>query len=156
MQLNIRGMTEDFAVEILNWNYDSPYDFYNNDLCAENIRELLNQKYFSVVDEHGQLIGFFCIGSAAQVPIGHVNGAYSDDHIDIGLGMKPDLTGKGYGYSFFAYILQNIKETYTDKTIRLTVAKFNRRAIRLYERLGFRRKTEFVNNSTVFITMLKE
>ncbi|WP_313799226.1 GNAT family N-acetyltransferase [Cytobacillus sp.] len=156
MQFNIRGMTEQFAVEILNWKYEAPYDFYNNDLSAENIRELLDQKYYSVVDEYGQLIGFFCIGSAAQVPIGHVYGVYLDDHIDIGLGMKPDLTGKGYGYSFFAYILQYIKETYTNKIVRLTVAKFNIRAIRLYEKLGFRRKTEFINHSTVFITMLKE
>ncbi|KOP82645.1 GNAT family N-acetyltransferase [Cytobacillus solani] len=156
MQFYIRRMTELFAVEILSWKYEAPYDFYNNDLCSDNIRELLNQTYYAVVNDNDQLIGFFCIGSAAQVPIGYEFGAYSDDHIDIGLGMKPELTGNGFGYTFLAYILQYINETYTDKTIRLTVAKFNHRAIHLYEKFGFKRKIEFKNNSTIFTTMLKE
>lgn len=38
---------------------------------------------------------------------------------------------------------------------RLTVAKFNERAIRLYEKLGFSRETEFLKGSTVFIVMVK-
>ncbi|TCJ01527.1 GNAT family N-acetyltransferase [Cytobacillus praedii] len=156
MNFFIRKMTEHFAVEILNWKYEAPYDFYNNDLCTENIKELLEQTYYAVVNENDFLIGFFCIGSSAQVPIGLEYGAYSDGYIDIGLGMKPELTGKGYGYSYFSYLLQYIRETYTDNNVRLTVAKFNQRAIRLYEKLGFERKIEFVNNSTIFITMIKE
>ncbi|WP_102275364.1 GNAT family N-acetyltransferase [Cytobacillus massiliigabonensis] len=156
MQFYIRKMTEHFAIEILSWKYEAPYDFYNNDLCSENIRELLDDKYYAVINEKDQLFGFFCIGSSAQVPIGSEYGAYTEDHIDIGLGMKPEFTGKGYGDSFFTYILEYIKKTYNDKNIRLTVAKFNHRAIHLYEKLGFKRRAEFANNSTLFITMINE
>lgn len=156
MQFFIRNMTEYLAIEVLSWKYEAPYDFYNNDLCSENIRELLEQNYYAVVNENDQLIGFFCIGSSAQVPIGSKFGAYLEDHVDIGLGLKPELTSKGYGYSFITYILKYIFENYQEKTIRLTVAKFNKRAISLYEKLGFNKKIEFSNNSAAFMTMVKE
>lgn len=156
MQFFIRKMNEQFAVEILSWKYEAPYDFYNNELCSENIRELLDHMYYVVVDGNDQLIGFFCTGTAAQVPIGMEYDAYLDDHIDIGLGLEPELTGKGYGYSFFTFILQYIKDAHNDRPVRLTVAKFNQRAIQLYEKLGFKKQNEFANHSTDFMTMGKK
>lgn len=156
MKLSIREMNEDFAVQILNWKYDAPYNFYNNELDGEAIQELIECSYKVVVDQNDNLVGFFCIGTSAQVPIGIQFGAYLENHIDVGIGMKPELTGQGNGTTFFSFILKYIQESNNDKCIRLTVAEFNHRAIQLYEKLGFKRKMEFVNGATVFIVMVRE
>ena len=156
MQLFIQKMSRNEAVEILNWKYSAPYDFYNNEENEESIKELLGSSYSVVVDENGQLIGFFCIGDSAQVPAGTLYGAYSEECIDIGLGMKPELTGQGLGIAFLSFILGHIHDTNKAVSLRLTVAMFNERAVRLYEKLGFKKKIEFSNGSTVFMTMIKD
>ncbi len=156
MELFIQRLSRKQAVEILNWKYPAPYNFYNNEENEESIKELLGSLYSVVIDENGQIIGFFCTGDSAQVPAGNQYGAYSETCIDIGLGMKPELTGKGLGLTFFSFILGHIQGAYKEVPLRLTVAKFNDRAIRLYEKLGFKRKIEFSNGSTEFMTMIKD
>lgn len=51
--------------------------------------------------------------------------------------MRPDLTGHGNGNRFLTSILIWLETTYEPRTIQLSVATFNKRAIRLYESLGF-------------------
>lgn len=156
MKFFIRNISTEDALQILNWKYEAPYDFYNNEESEGAVKELLENSYSVIVDDRNQLVGFFCTGDSAQVPAGSQYGAYSEECIDIGLGMKPDLTGKGLGSLFFSFILGHIQETYQEVPLRLTVAKFNERAIRLYEKLGFKPKTEFSNGTAVFMTMIKE
>jgi [ribosomal protein S18]-alanine N-acetyltransferase len=155
MQLFVRNLTEENAKQILTWKYEAPYDFYNNEETSESLKELLENSYYAVVNQNHELVGFFCIGSAAQVPYGSTVGAYNEDIKDIGIGMNPSLTGQGYGAQFFSFILSYIKGTYQLDSIRLTVAKFNQRAIQLYTKLGFDKKVEFSRGTTEFITMIK-
>lgn len=153
-QLIVRDMNENFAKEILNWKYESPYDFYN--LNSDSTKEFLENKYYCVIDKSNEeLIGFFCIGESAQVPTGSQFGAYSEGLVDIGIGMKPELTGRGNGSNFFSFILRQIQKN-SHTPLRLTVAKFNHRAIHLYEKFGFVKTVEFMNKSTGFITMVKK
>lgn len=153
-QLLVKEMNQKFAEEIINWTYEPPYDFYNNELSEESLQELLNNEYRAVVDSENNLVGFYCVGNSAQVPMGRQFGAYSKQYPDIGLGMKPNLTGKGKGSQFFSFILDEIQKEHS-LPIRLTVAKFNERAIRLYEKFGFTKEMEFESPSAVFITMMK-
>lgn len=155
MNFSIVNMNEESAKDILSWKYVKPYDFYNNEITDENMKEILNGTYYAVINDNKQIIGFFCIGENAQVPAGERIGAYSVDSIDIGLGMNPTLVGKGNGFTFCSFILSYIEENYNGIPIRLTVAKFNQRAIRLYEKLGFVKKDEFSNNFAEFMTMVK-
>ena len=48
-------------------------------------------------------------------------GLYQENYLDIGLGMKPDLTGQGKGPSFFQTGLAFAKTNFQSKKIRLTV-----------------------------------
>ena len=155
MQLLVRNLTEEYAKQILNWKYEAPYDFYNNEETSESLNELLETPYYAVLNQDHELVGFFCIGSAAQVPFGSTVGAYNEDMRDIGIGMNPALTGQGNGAHFFSFILSYIQETYQLDAIRLTVANFNQRAIHLYTKLGFVKKVEFNRDTTEFITMVK-
>lgn len=156
MKLVIRNMNEKLATDILNWKYDKPYDFYNNELTAEEMREILDGTYYALIDDAEELIGFFCIGETAQVPIGNQHGVYTGDFVDMGLGMNPKLVGKGNGFEFCSFIIRYIKENYKGTAIRLTVATFNKRAIHLYKNLGFVLKDEFSTDFADFITMVRE
>lgn len=153
-QLHVKKMDTTYAEEILSWKYEAPYDLYNNELNDESLKELLNNDYKAIVNSIDEVIGFYCVGNSAQVPIGHQFGAYTSPFPDIGLGMKPALTGKGNGTVFFSFVLEEILLEH-QLPIRLTVAKFNERAIRLYEKFGFAKEMEFTSRTTEFITMVK-
>lgn len=153
-------MNETYAKEITNWKYDILYEIYNMSESQEDIDELLNGAYYAVLDKDSNpvLIGYFCFGTSAQVPAGNQFGAYeSNEFIDIGLGMRPDLCGKGKGYEFLKKGLEFGREKYPEKKFRLTVAEFNKRAASLYEKVGFRKVMSFERISEqgnmVFTTM---
>jgi [ribosomal protein S18]-alanine N-acetyltransferase len=156
MNWTITKLTEEFAREILQWQYESPYVLYNNELNDEGLKELLDGTYLAVVDENNQLTGYYCTGKNALVPAGMEYGAYTENMIDIGLGLKPELTGVGRGRSFFTFILQNIERANIEcLPLRLTVASFNQRAIKLYENVGFITQQSFESNGISFQTMVK-
>jgi [ribosomal protein S18]-alanine N-acetyltransferase len=153
MELHMDKVSTDVAIDILSWRHDQPYDFYNNEQTPEAISEMLAESYFSVFDDHKEVVGFFCAGSSAQVP--NEIYTYSQGFIDIGLGMRPEFTGQGNGTLFFTAVLSQIDKMLGISSKRLTVAKFNDRAIRLYEKMGFSREAEFIKGSTEFIIMIK-
>ncbi len=155
MHLHIEKMTENNARHILEWQYEEPYEFYNNEATDEALQEMLDGSYYVLLNEQNENVGFFCIGKNAQVPIGHQFGVYVDDFVDMGLGMHPSLVGKGYGTEFCTYIIQFFKTKYEGIPIRLTVATFNKRAIHLYEKLGFISVAEFPSHKTEFRIMIR-
>ncbi|MGO1372397.1 MAG: GNAT family N-acetyltransferase [Senegalia sp. (in: firmicutes)] len=57
----------------------------------------------------------------------------------IGWGLKPELCGKGLGEKFVSACVDfAIKEyDYKGEYVHFGVAEFNKRAIKVYERLGF-------------------
>jgi len=144
------------AAEILLWHYEEPYDFYNMDNSDETLSELLDGSYYAVYSGDDRLFGYYCKGNSAQVPAGHASRAYLDACLDIGLGMKPNMTGSGRGSSFFSFILDSlVEEKEGQASFRLTVATFNKRAMALYLKLGFERKITFEQNGVEFVTMVK-
>lgn len=136
----INPMNLENALKISNWTYDEPYFLYSFKECKETLFELLENDYY-VVNKfpENELFGYFCFGDAAKVYT-NIEDDYADEALDIGLGMKPEFCGKGMGYSFLMAGLEFSKK-YKLKgksKIRLTVADFNKRAIHLYEKLGFK------------------
>jgi ribosomal-protein-alanine N-acetyltransferase len=156
---HIQPMRNSEAAIVSRWEYEYPYSFYNMDSDAETIVELLDGSYFSVSNEQSELIGYFCFGSNAQVLGGHVHGLYKDETaLDIGLGMHPDLTGKGLGLRFLKAGLDFAREKYNVEKLRLSVATFNHRAIAVYEKAGFKPVQTFMsktkNDETEFLLMM--
>ncbi len=152
MQLTKRKMDKETAENILDWRYEKPYDLYNNEATEESLDELLDGTYKAIF-EAGRLVGFYCSGLAAQVPKGRGEGMYPEGYIDIGIGMDPELTGQGKGHHFFGYVLAAIKNEHPKQGLRLTVAEFNERAIRLYKKFDFMEARKFSTETAVFITM---
>src|SRR5206468_9220263 len=58
-------------------------------------------RYQAVRDEDGELVGFCTFGEDARVA-GYI---YPDDALDIGVGMRPDLVGRGLGLAFTREVL---------------------------------------------------
>jgi RimJ/RimL family protein N-acetyltransferase len=114
-------MTPDDFADYEQWHYQPPYDFYDSDQ-----EPVLNpERYFAVRDDAGALIGFLYFEP-------------KDDVLEYGLGLRPDLTGKGLGLDFFRAGLEFGRESYRPSLVRLFVAAFNERAIKVYERAVFR------------------
>ena len=117
-------MTEADAKAVAGWRYPGEYAFYDWPNDPDDLAELLDpaewgRRYFAA-DAEGALAGFFVFKP-------HEGGT------EIGLGLRPDLTGRGLGARFLEAGLRfAAAERYT-----LSVAAFNQRAITVYERAGF-------------------
>ncbi|WP_240479787.1 GNAT family N-acetyltransferase [Paenibacillus wynnii] len=104
----------------------------------------MNGEYFCAFNPDNAIIGYICIGDSARVTGGYVNGIYSSaKYVDIGLGLKPELTNKGFGYNFLTSSIQFLKDQYDIHEFQLVVASFNERAIKVYERVGFVKGVHF-------------
>lgn len=144
MSYTFTPMDKDDAQSFRAWQYEEPYSIYNvgGEPDEENIdSEMLDPRspYYSVRDEQGELIGYFCYGTAGQPFDSSEPALYTNDRtICIGLGIRPDLTGKGLGPGFVEAGLNFARQQFAPRTFRLYVLTFNRRAIRAYEKVGFR------------------
>src|SRR5215204_1948298 len=147
-----RQMEDEEATQISGWQYEPPYDFYDATSDPDDLQELLDAKrrkdaYFSVLDEDGALAGFFQFEKA-------------DNTVDVGLGMRPDLTGQGLGIEYLLAGLEFARGRYAPDRFTLSVATFNERAILVYERAGFRRNNEYMHHTNggeyLFLSMARE
>ena len=139
-------LTEAQACHILTWRYPLPYDFYNppdDDHKAHYVSQFVKPElnFHSVLNANKEMMGFCSYGLDGQV----LGGDYSTEALDIGLGMDPRYTGKGLGLAFFAAILNHAESHFGADKIRLTVANFNLRALRLYEKFGFLAESDFID-----------
>jgi len=135
-KLSVRELTEADIQQIAAWRYEEPYDLYN--ISAQALQEFRNGLYRALVTPNDELKGFVCWGTSAQVRGVRDRGHYDDESLlDMGLGMHPDLTGCGLGASFVNACLKWLAQTFAPAGFRLTVASFNRRAIRVYQKAGF-------------------
>ncbi|MGB8001697.1 MAG: GNAT family N-acetyltransferase [Anaerobacillus sp.] len=133
-------MTQDQAEDIaFNWHYDGDYSFYDMEADKEDLNEFVdpeargNSKY--AVMNHSELIGFFSVYKV------------DDKTFDIGLGMRPDLTNSGKGLEFLKAGIAFVKNEFEPEKITLSVASFNKRAIKVYRKLGFKDVNAFMQDT---------
>ncbi len=81
----------------------------------------------------GTLVGYYCTGEDARVP-----GLAADDGVvDLGLGMAPDLVGRGHGESFATAVLDDVRRTQSATALRAVIQTWNSRSLALARRIGF-------------------
>ncbi|HEV8189926.1 MAG TPA: RNA-guided endonuclease TnpB family protein [Ktedonobacterales bacterium] len=138
MWFTFTPMTLEDARLIAMWRYPGAYATYN---FVGDVAELLGTRspFFAAHDEHGELVGFCCVGTTAEIgdigPPRLFTGA--DRTLSVGLGLRPDLTGQGSGLSFVTAILDFARESFAPEAFRLFVLAWNHRARCVYERAGF-------------------
>ena len=140
---SIFPLTEENAREITTWRYDPPFDLY--DLAPQYLSGFINPEYYyhQILNEKEDLVGYCCYGLDAQVPGGEylIN---MPEVLDIGVGMKPILTGAGLGHEFVSAILDYASERFQPSRFRVTVAEFNQRSVRTFQNLGFKIQGSFI------------
>ena len=151
----ISTLDESAAREIVRWRYKPPYDIYNLEESEETRKYLLDRqnKFHALRDRNGELVGFCSFGVDAQVP----GGDYGEDALDIGMGIRPDLTGKGSGSKFAAAVLEFAQQKFNPAAFRVTIAAFNLRAQRVWENNGFQYTQTFIHEarSQEFVVLMR-
>jgi ribosomal-protein-alanine N-acetyltransferase len=127
--VKIVGLSEEHARAIAGWRYEFPYEWYDTASDPRRIELFANparrEGLRAVVDDDGELIGFF-------------NFVREGNEVRVGLGIRPDLTGRGLGAQFIDAGLSYAREEWSPRKFRLWVAWWNERALRAYRRAGFR------------------
>ena len=151
--LQLTPLSEADARSILEWRYDPPYDWYNPPpLSDKAVANLIDPQWqFHSIKAANKLIAYASFGNDGRV----TGGDYSDPAMDIGLGLAPTLTGRGLGAIVLQAILEFAQTSFQNPAARLTVARFNQRAIRLYERAGFKPTQEFTYERVAYWVMVK-
>ena len=131
-------LSQEEAEAIAGWHYPEPYSFY--DWSADDLREVLEAPlrgaaYWAVRDDAGELVGYFELKPRDELTV------------EIGLGLRPDLTGRGLGGSFLAAGMEFARLEAAPERFVLCVATFNERAIKVYERAGFERVRVYMHST---------
>lgn len=124
MKILDRPLTSDEAAVIGSWSYPPPYDLYNNG-------EVLGNDYRPVYATE-ELIGFVCFGAEARVR-GQV---VDEDVVDVGAGLRPDLTGQGVGTTLMPLVEEYARQRGA-RRLRAAIAAFNERSQRMCRSAGF-------------------
>ncbi|GEN53468.1 GNAT family N-acetyltransferase [Halobacillus faecis] len=136
MKIQWTPITQQDAEIIAGWKYPEPYNFYNMTADEEDLELFLDPEkrsphtYSAYLN--GDLIGFMTLDLS------------NHPTIDIGLGMHPDEAGKGKGEGFVNSCLSFAAKRCQSAAFTLSVATFNKRAIAVYERVGFKKKQTFM------------
>ena len=127
------------------WRYPAPYDIYDEDevTCGDGRLAIV---------EDGELVGFCSFGADGRVP----GGRYPEGPLDVGMGMRPELTGRGLGARYLAAVLAFARCLLGATRFRVTAADFNARALRLCEQAGFRRIERFEGKDRAFWILVRE
>ena len=126
------------ARDITQWHYEEPYQMYSlQDQTAveEVVAYLTNPQncIYRMDDAEHALLAFCSFGDDAQVG----GGDYSEIALDVGLGMRPSLTGKGLGPAMIAEVLHFALDHLEVQQFRATIAGFNQRAQKAWQKNGF-------------------
>jgi [ribosomal protein S18]-alanine N-acetyltransferase len=146
-RLEFQPLDEPTAQNIISWEHPPPYDLYN--LIEENLPILLNpdNRYYAVRTGSGELIGYCCLGDDARVPGGSYR-VFEPGVLDIGVGLRPDWTGKRFGETFIQSILQFSDQEFQPAVFRVSIADFNLRSRRAFEKVGFQSRAKFQHKVT--------
>ena len=132
MRFAIRAFSDADADEVAGWRYPAPYDVYDasqDETFDEEMRDPARwgELDFAVDDaDTGELAGFLELTAIGDV-------------VELGLGLRPDLTGHGLGPAYVEAAMDYARDRWHPRTFALDVYPWNERAIRAYERAGFAR-----------------
>ena len=125
---SLEPLTKETVAVISQWEYEAPYEAYS---CKGHHDEYL-------LDESIWGIEQFCL-TCDGIILGQVACQYEDDDLWVGWSMAPEFTGQGNGAIFVGCCVQEIRRVKGHAgRILLRVSARNKRAIKAYQKAGFR------------------
>ncbi len=139
-KINLRRIRSTDFNKIINWQKNKLLTYYVGNKLPMSLKEcetryskasnLLNQ-IFGIEDKNGKLIG--------EIEIDHIKWKDKQAELFVYIG-EQDLWGKGYGFDALKTFLDYIFNVRDFKCIYLRVYEHNERAIRCYEKCGFKKR----------------
>jgi [ribosomal protein S18]-alanine N-acetyltransferase len=146
MNIIFKPMTRVYAEKIISWKYNPPYNIYeyseNERNSSINYLADIKNRFFAAL-HNGEVIGFRSFGEDGRV----TGGNYDESYLDTGGGLRPDLTGKGFGPEIIKQGLKFGVRTFGVLKFRVTIAEFNQRAQKACEKIGFKQYDSFIRPS---------
>lgn len=130
MELTNRFLTDTDKREICAWHYEGEYALY--DLPPYEKMKAQGCAFFNPERERNYR-GFFDGGKL----VGFVNILEEEREVFIGIGVAPNLCGRGYGREMLLEAYGISKGKYPGKSLYLEVRTWNQRAVRCYQNAGF-------------------
>jgi RimJ/RimL family protein N-acetyltransferase len=128
MTYELRPLTAEQGEAMAQWRYPGPWAIYDVTGPLDPA-----EGFWSVLDEDGAVAGYACFGQEARVP----GLAERPGVLDVGVGMRPDLTGQGRGREFAEAVLAHGHAVSGVARLRAVVQDWNARSRRLLTGLGF-------------------
>jgi len=143
MKFIFAPMNQTYANDIAKWHYDDIYSFYDMAADEDDLRILIDTKNWrdiirAVLNENDELVGWASFYT-------------ENDEFWLSLGLRPDLTGQGLGEEFVSECVNYVISQYKliKHTIKLAVALFNQRAIKVYQRAGFTETNKTIRDTHI-------
>ena len=137
-RIRLTSITLEDVYKMRNWGvHENPllYDYNLPPLTDEEIKEWYyfktignSKRYYSVYNEENKFIGY--------MGIKHIRRIWKE--ATLGIVFDPNYINQGYGTEGIITYLNYYFNEMKMKTLYLEVAKFNKRAIRCYEKSGFK------------------
>ncbi len=137
-RVKVRLLRYEDVLEMRNWGkHDDPLfkDYNFPKFSDDEIRSWYNYrisksnaKCFSVLDEEDRMIGYMNIRNIRKIM----------RTARLGIVFNPNVLNKGYGSDALKALTEYYFNVMRMNTLYLDVAKFNKRAIRCYEKCGFK------------------
>lgn len=144
MFLRVQAFTEDHAIQMCTWKYEVPYDVYNTDW------KTVQEQNWGMTDKRKRAEEFHSVYDGNEF-VGFFRLVKKEGYFMLGLGLRPDVCGKGLGKELISLIKNYFGSYYPASTLRLEVRDFNSRAIKCYRKCGFHiidkyRRNTFMGN----------
>lgn len=125
---SLAPLTKEIVAVISQWEYETPYEAYS--FRGHHDAYLLDASTWGIEQ--------FCL-TCDGVILGQVACQYAGDDLWVGWSMAPEITGRGKGAAFVERCVQELRRVKGHAgRILLRVSARNKRAIKAYQKAGFR------------------
>ena len=131
-ELVYRNLSEDAKRQICAWKYGGEYDLYNlpsyEEMQVRQIGFMNPQREKKIIMVFGMKAYWWDLSIYWR----------KKEEVFIGIGVNPDLCNKHYGQRMLLITYEISKKLYPNKPLYLEVRTWNIRAVKCYQKAGFR------------------
>lgn len=128
----VNDMNYDYAKQICAWCYSGEYSIYNLPDFETAKREM-----YSIFNPQKKQ-EFFCFLDSDNNVVAYSRFVQKQHCFVMGVGISPNLTGQGLGSEIILQSIEKLKEKFADVKVVLEVRSWNKRAIKCYQKCGFK------------------
>ncbi|MBO5884182.1 MAG: GNAT family N-acetyltransferase [Clostridia bacterium] len=128
----INNMNDNIAKEICSWKYNNEFQIYNMPKF-----ETAKIKNYSICNPNKSK-EFFCFFNDQNILVGYCRFIFKDNYFEMGIGLSPTWIGGGRGGEIINLSINELKKNNPSAKIKLQVRSWNIRAIKCYQKCGFK------------------